>query len=266
MAQILDWVAQSYQALSPPLNASRCINFFPELETQDAKSKTPVPVWGCPGIAPFATAGSGPIAAFNVMNDVLYAVSGQELYQVNADGSTALLGDWLLQDRVSIDNNGIQVVAVDGYTGWMYQPGGISQPVAADGAVGDTAIWLYVSGTIPSGAVLTVSLTDGSLFTTTTTAISAPGTVHVPLADPLPFAVPTGSNAFSPAVTVAQITDPNFFPARTVTYFDGYFCFDRKGTKEFFLSPLFGVRPLDASLFASKESYVGPDPRHRQQS
>lgn len=254
MAQILDWIAQSYEALSGPLNASRCVNFFAEIEVQDALSKTPVPVWGCPGIASFATVGSGPIKAFNVMNDVLYVVSGQELYQLNRDGTSSLLGAWLLQDMVSIDNNGVQIVAVDGYTGWVYQPGGITQSVAADGAVGDTSLSVALVGTIANGATLTITLDNGAPFTTTTTATVGPNTVSIPLAAPLPSSVSVGNVVVAPATTIAQITDPNFFPARTVTFFDGYFCFDRKGTKEFFLSPLYGIVPFDGSLFASKES------------
>ncbi len=59
---------------------------------------------------------------------------------------------------------------------------------------------------------------------------------------------------YSVATGVQQIVDPNFYPADVVVYFDGYFVFNRSGTKEFFLSPLFGVVPLDGSMFASKES------------
>lgn len=178
MAQIFDYLAQTYQSLSPPLNASRCVNFFPEIQTQDSKSKTPIPVWGCPGISPFAICGDGPVKAFNVMNDQLYAVSGQSLWRVNANGTTVNLGDWKLQNRISIDNNGIEIVAVDGQTGWQYSVAG----------------------------------------------------------------------------GCSRIVDPNFYPANTVTFFDGYFCFDRVGTKQFFLSPVFGVTPFDGALFASKEA------------
>ncbi len=63
---------------------------------------------------------------------------------------------------------------------------------------------------------------------------------------------------FQPGVGVQQITDPNFFPSNTVTYFDGYFVFVNNGTKEFYLSPLFWTIspavPLDANQFASKEA------------
>jgi hypothetical protein len=51
---------------------------------------------------------------------------------------------------------------------------------------------------------------------------------------------------------VQQITDPAFYPATNVTYQDGYFIFDRKGTGQFFISELLNVAfdPLD---FATAE-------------
>lgn len=51
---------------------------------------------------------------------------------------------------------------------------------------------------------------------------------------------------------VSQITTTGFYPASTVTYQDGYFIFDRKGTGQFFISELLDVAfdPLD---FATAE-------------
>ena len=40
-----------------------------------------------------------------------------------------------------------------------------------------------------------------------------------------------------PAIGVRRITDRWFYPSNTVTYFDTYFVFSRRGTREFFLSP-----------------------------
>jgi hypothetical protein len=40
------------------------------------------------------------------------------------------------------------------------------------------------------------------------------------------------------AAGVRQITDPNWYVAQSVVYYDGYFVYDRKGTQQFFLSPL----------------------------
>lgn len=178
MPQITDFVAQTYTAHSRPLNGARLVNFFAELEQQDARSKAPVGIWGCPGISTFADTGDGPIKAMDMMNGVVYIVGGSHFWQLNADGSLADLGAHKAVSPVSIDNNGIQVCWVDGQTGWYW----------------------------------------------------------------------------STATGVQQITDTNFFPSSTVTFFDGYFCFVHNGTKQFFLSPLYGISPFDPLLTASKEA------------
>jgi hypothetical protein len=51
-----------------------------------------------------------------------------------------------------------------------------------------------------------------------------------------------------------QITNPNFYPAATVSFFDGYFIFDRMGTNEFFLSNLYDGTTFNGLDFASAES------------
>ena len=51
-----------------------------------------------------------------------------------------------------------------------------------------------------------------------------------------------------------RITDPNFYPAATVSFFDGYFIFDRIGTNEFFLSNLYDGTTFNGLDFASAES------------
>jgi hypothetical protein len=51
-----------------------------------------------------------------------------------------------------------------------------------------------------------------------------------------------------------QITDPNFYPANTVCFFDGYFVFDRMGTNEMFVSNLYDGTTFNGLNFASAES------------
>lgn len=172
----LQFAVQAYQAHSLGLDAQRAVNVFAEMGP--ASGKTKIPVWGCAGLVAFATCGNGPIWGLHVMNDVLYAVSGQALYQINPDGSSVLLGTTLVTGPVCMDDNGVELCWVDGKTGWYY------------------------------------STSDG----------------------------------------VTQIVDDNFYPADVVVFFDGYFVFNRSGTKEFFLSPIYGVTPFDGTLFASKEA------------
>jgi hypothetical protein len=255
MAQIMDWLAQSYRSVSKPLNASRALNCFAELQEQDAKSKAPVAVWGWPGTSPFATIADTACLAANIMNGILYVVGPANLWQINLDGAVVDLGPQGCAGRISIDNNGAQMVWVDGTSAFAYQVGGLAQPLVADANPGDTQVVLAVTGTITNGDTLNIQMADGSTFTTAAAATVPPGTAQVvPLASSLPSAANIGNFAQDPALTLAQITDPNFFPSYTVTFFDGYFAFVRFGTKEYFLSPLFGISPFDASLFASKEA------------
>lgn len=181
MPQVQDWIAQSYTTNSLPLNASRVVNMFAEMEIPDARSKANIGIFMHPGTAPFANCGSGPIIAFTTMGGLVYALTGDSLFRIEHNGVATYLGHTSVSTNgCSVDNNGTTICWVDGVTGWTYN---------------------------------------------TTTG------VH-------------------------QITDINFFPSNTVTYFDTYFVFVRKGTQQFFISPpqWNGTDPLDGAMFASKEA------------
>lgn len=55
-------------------------------------------------------------------------------------------------------------------------------------------------------------------------------------------------------LTLSQITDANFHPAFTVTFFDDYFVFDRTGTNQFFISGILDGNSYNGLDFASAES------------
>ncbi|WP_246395642.1 hypothetical protein [Gluconacetobacter tumulisoli] len=126
--QAVPFAAQSYQARSVALDAQRCVNFYAECAPTDAKS--PVAAWGCPGMVAFAQCGAGPVQGMCMMGGVLYVVSGQALYQVDADGSSVELGTCFVTGPVSMDTNGVELVWVDGESGWFYSAaGGVRQIV-----------------------------------------------------------------------------------------------------------------------------------------
>lgn len=123
MVQITDWTEQTYQSHSKPLSASRVVNMFSERQVEDARPKAPNPLWGAAGTGQFAVCGNGPVLGFTVMNDLVYAVTGEGLWQVNPDGSSHFLGAaGPSPNGVSIANNGITIVFVDGFAGWTYTP------------------------------------------------------------------------------------------------------------------------------------------------
>ncbi|MFS3135827.1 hypothetical protein ACLRDC_10670 [Gluconacetobacter sacchari] len=120
--QQVAFAAQSYQAHALALDAQRCVNFYAEYAPKDAK--TPVPVWGCPGMVAFAQCGAGPVWGMCLMGGALYVVSGQALYRVDADGSSVALGATWVTGPVSMDTNGTDLVWVDGESGWCYSVAG----------------------------------------------------------------------------------------------------------------------------------------------
>lgn len=172
------FAVESAQSRSLPLSAQRLVNLF--TERQPAEAKSPVPLFGVPGLTSFSNPGGGPIRGAWNMNDVLYVVSGPDLYTIDSVGVATFLGTGIGGGLVvSMADNGTQLCIVDGQKGWIYD------------------------------------------LTTT---------------------------------TFQQITSPAFYPARTVSFFDGYFVFDRVGTNEFFISGLYDGLTYNGLDFASAEA------------
>lgn len=59
---------------------------------------------------------------------------------------------------------------------------------------------------------------------------------------------------WSAAAGFRLISDPDFHPAETVTFMDGFFLFERKGTGKFFRSDLLDGTSYDSTAFATAES------------
>ncbi len=110
----------SYRHESLPLSAQRVVNWYPETQPVDAKTRVPLLPW--PGLKAFTTAGSGPIRNQTVMNGVLYAVSGNRLYSVDASGVASDKGSVGINATglVSAAHNGTQLVIVNDNKGWIY--------------------------------------------------------------------------------------------------------------------------------------------------
>lgn len=116
---IINFATNTYKSPSSPLSAQRAVNCFAEGQPKDAK--TPVALFGCPGIEEFATCGSGPVRGMHVMGGTLYVVSGQRLYSVSELGvATDIGGNISGADIVSMDDNGSELVIVNGTNGYLY--------------------------------------------------------------------------------------------------------------------------------------------------
>ena len=109
----------SYKSPSLPISAQRCVNMYAERQPPDAK--TDVAVFGHPGIVNFATCGLGPVRGMHRMGGVLYVVSGLRLYSVTELGvATDVGGNITGSAPVTMDDNGTQLVIVNGSNGYVY--------------------------------------------------------------------------------------------------------------------------------------------------
>jgi hypothetical protein len=123
---------QSYKSDSLPLSAQRCINGYAEAQPRGTKS--PVAVFGHPGIPTFGTCGAGPIRGLFQMNGVAYAVSGSQFYSFDSAGNPTLLGTGITgHNVVSMDGNGTQIVIANGTAGFLYNTTTLAFAQIADG-------------------------------------------------------------------------------------------------------------------------------------
>ena len=332
---------QSYKSDSLPVSSQRCVNMYAEKEPEDAK--TPGAVLGAPGLPTWTTVGTGGIRGFNVMNGVLYVVSGSSLYGVTSSGVPTLLGNGIAGfGPVSMANNGFQVIIVNGVNGWVYAPSATYYASSAVPATGGSQYLVGDTVTIGGGtySFQTVLLVQSVLAPLTGMIISTPGSYTVKPSNPIaqgstsgtgtgatfninwtassPYSassvgiVTEGSNyaigdtitlsggtfttaiiltvtsvaagaiqsvsvqtagqylnvpanpasqvatsgvgsgatftvTFSgPPVGFTKISDPNFYPANTVTFFDEYFILDRAGTNNWFYSNI-----LDGTTYSA---------------
>lgn len=92
---------------------------------QPRDAKTDVALLAAPGLTNFATCGVGPVRGMHEMGDALYAVSGNYLYSVQSDGTTAQIGGQIGgAGRVAMDDNGSQLAIVNGENGYIYSTDG----------------------------------------------------------------------------------------------------------------------------------------------
>lgn len=101
------------------LSSERIINAYAERQPRTAKS--PVTVFGAPGIEEWATAGVGPYRGGIVIAGVPYVVSGSQLFRITSAGVAQLCGVGITGiSRVGIDSSLTEVVVVNGVNGFSY--------------------------------------------------------------------------------------------------------------------------------------------------
>lgn len=100
--------SESYEAATPVASIQRLVNLY--AEANPSGSEFPFTLHSAPGLKLFEAVGSGPIRGLCSMGDVLFVVSGDELYAVSSNGTSVLVGTIAGIGAVRMTTNGVHVV------------------------------------------------------------------------------------------------------------------------------------------------------------
>ena len=207
---------QSYQSRSLPFSAQRLLNMYAEPGT--GGSKSPVLLIGTPGLKTFTSVGIGPIRGLDVVDNVLHAVSGNDVYSIDSLGQEILLGSLPGGgiSPVSLANNGSQLCIVSDGSGFIVESGILSAITDPDfpGASSVT----YIDGFFifnNSTTIFNSALQDGTSFNALDTAQAEydPDTVIAVFADHSDLLV-FGQNTIEPYYNAALATGFPFLPRK----------------------------------------------------
>lgn len=113
MGEPLPLPIASYRLPTPQASSARLLNCYPEQAPKDARKQPTVLRRGC-GIREWSDSASAlPVRGVHVMDDELYAVTGTELQRVSSSGARTTLGTVAGTTRVSMADNGTDLVIVD---------------------------------------------------------------------------------------------------------------------------------------------------------
>ena len=113
------FVGGAYTLPDLAANHQRCINFLCEIDQK--KTKTPSALIGVPGLRDVLTLGSGASKGYIEVNGELFAAVGQDFGRVSDDFLTFTpLGSFSGTGRVTLVSNGLQVLVIDGLSGFVW--------------------------------------------------------------------------------------------------------------------------------------------------
>ncbi len=123
---VLPITAGFYESDSLPLSAQECVNLYPVISEVPTLSQEAL--FGTPGLDQIATSG-GLTTDLNRgahrLGDTPFFVNGANLYRLNADYSLTTIGAIAGTTRVSMADNGTQIlILVPGGTGYIYSVAG----------------------------------------------------------------------------------------------------------------------------------------------
>lgn len=163
----IPFVGPAYAGRSSNINAQRCVNLFPELDGGGGKAVAALV--GTPGLELFTTL-PAPVRGMRAFNGSLYAVAGSLFYSITPGGAAAALGTLSTSTgRVSMADNGAQLMIVDGANGYIYAAAANTlTPITSPGFSGaDTVAFIdgYFAVNGPgTGSFKVSSVYDGTVW------------------------------------------------------------------------------------------------------
>jgi len=121
--RLTGFIGPSYTLQSVNVDCQRCVNYYPEVNELGAgKEHEVASLVGTPGLRVLATLPTGPVRGEYTSSDgQLFAVGGNKLYKVSSAWVATEIGTLNTNTGpVSLADNGLQVVAVDGTYGYVW--------------------------------------------------------------------------------------------------------------------------------------------------
>src|SRR2546423_5634942 len=110
------------------------------VEVRNEKDKTSMALFRTAGLGAFSSVGASPPRGLYDINNLIYLVAGNTLYEVNNAGVSTMRGTLNTSSgRVDMFDNGSQILIVDGTNGYIY-------------TIATTTLAQIVSGNFPNGA------------------------------------------------------------------------------------------------------------------
>ena len=129
-------IGPSYTNREKPLSAQKAINMWPEINPE---ARNQVALHNTAGIRVFATL-SGVDRGMHDFNNLMYAVNGQTLYSIDADGANTNLGTIPGFTRCQMADDGYQLIIVTGETPYRYTVAGGLEAITDPDLVNPTCV------------------------------------------------------------------------------------------------------------------------------
>lgn len=157
------------KSYSEVVTAARRLNCFYDIRADGDSSR--IIIRGTPGSSIWVTLPTAPIRGYHVIGSVLYVCSGVTIYSITKAGVITALGNMpTLSQNVSMDDNGVQIIVVDGVAGYILTLAtGVVAPITdANFPNGATSV-TFLDGkficNVPGGRQFNVSASyDGSTW------------------------------------------------------------------------------------------------------